>query len=144
MSLFGGKDKTKEAAGRALGRGGEGPAAKPGTGGNASSSKNGAGSNTAAEGESKTQERKRSLTDGFRSAARRDADASEDSLRGETVANIGKSIIFKGELTGDEDLEIEGQVEGRIQLPKRCAPLSSFHESLSKRTSKGFGSPESL
>jgi len=34
------------------------------------------------------------------------------------VANIGKSIVFKGELTGDEDLEIEGSIEGRIDLPK--------------------------
>ena len=36
---------------------------------------------------------------------------------GEIVANIGKSIIFKGELSGDEDLIIDGQVEGRITLP---------------------------
>ncbi len=34
------------------------------------------------------------------------------------MANIGKSITFKGELTGDEDLEIDGRVEGGIQLPK--------------------------
>ncbi len=34
------------------------------------------------------------------------------------MANIGKSIVFKGDLTGDEDLEIEGQIEGRIDLPK--------------------------
>jgi cytoskeletal protein CcmA (bactofilin family) len=34
------------------------------------------------------------------------------------VANIGKSIVFKGDLTGDEDIEIEGQIEGRIDLPK--------------------------
>lgn len=33
------------------------------------------------------------------------------------MANIGKSIVFKGELTGDEDIEIEGQIEGRIDLP---------------------------
>ena len=37
---------------------------------------------------------------------------------GEAVANIGKSIIFKGDLTGDEDIEIEGQIEGKISLPK--------------------------
>ncbi|MCZ6784071.1 MAG: polymer-forming cytoskeletal protein [Proteobacteria bacterium] len=34
------------------------------------------------------------------------------------MANIGKSIIFKGDLTGDEDIEIEGQIEGKISLPK--------------------------
>jgi cytoskeletal protein CcmA (bactofilin family) len=33
------------------------------------------------------------------------------------VANIGKSIVFKGDLTGDEDLIIDGNIEGRIQLP---------------------------
>jgi cytoskeletal protein CcmA (bactofilin family) len=32
------------------------------------------------------------------------------------MATIGQSIVFKGELTGDEDLEIEGQVDGLIQL----------------------------
>ena len=32
------------------------------------------------------------------------------------MATIGQSIIFKGELTGDEDLEIEGQVEGNVNL----------------------------
>jgi cytoskeletal protein CcmA (bactofilin family) len=32
------------------------------------------------------------------------------------IVNIGKSVIIKGELTGSEDLMIEGQVEGTIQL----------------------------
>ena len=32
------------------------------------------------------------------------------------MANIGKSIIFKGDLSGDEDLQIDGQVEGGVQL----------------------------
>src|SRR5688572_12504814 len=32
------------------------------------------------------------------------------------VVNIGKSVVIKGELTGSEDLTIEGQVEGTIQL----------------------------
>ena len=30
--------------------------------------------------------------------------------------NIGKSVIIKGDLTGSEDLTIEGQVEGKIEL----------------------------
>jgi cytoskeletal protein CcmA (bactofilin family) len=34
----------------------------------------------------------------------------------EDVINIGKSVFIKGELTGDEDLTIEGRVEGRIEL----------------------------
>jgi len=33
------------------------------------------------------------------------------------VANIGKSITIKGDLTGNEDLEIDGNIEGRIDLP---------------------------
>ena len=32
------------------------------------------------------------------------------------MATIGQSIIFKGELSGDEDLEIEGQVDGNVNL----------------------------
>ena len=32
------------------------------------------------------------------------------------MATIGQSIIFKGELSGDEDLEIEGQVDGTVNL----------------------------
>lgn len=35
----------------------------------------------------------------------------------QSMAAIGKSIVFKGELTGEEDLEIEGQVEGNVRLP---------------------------
>lgn len=33
------------------------------------------------------------------------------------MANIGKSIVIKGDLTGEEDLVIEGRVEGKIHLP---------------------------
>src|SRR4051812_28560006 len=32
------------------------------------------------------------------------------------IVNIGKSVVIKGELNGSEDLTIEGQVEGTIQL----------------------------
>lgn len=34
----------------------------------------------------------------------------------ESTVNIGKSVVIKGELNGSEDLTIEGQVEGTIQL----------------------------
>lgn len=37
--------------------------------------------------------------------------------KGETVAAIGSTIVFSGELTGDEDLEILGKVKGKIELP---------------------------
>ena len=54
--------------------------------------------------------------------------ALPDSIRAATVArrrtrgterdtvNIGKSVVIKGELSGSEDLTIEGQVEGKIEL----------------------------
>ena len=35
---------------------------------------------------------------------------------GGDVVNIGKSVVIKGELNGSEDLTIEGQVEGKIEL----------------------------
>jgi cytoskeletal protein CcmA (bactofilin family) len=33
-----------------------------------------------------------------------------------TTVNIGKSVVIKGELNGSEDLTIEGQVDGKIEL----------------------------
>src|SRR5262245_46530902 len=33
-----------------------------------------------------------------------------------TKVNIGKSVVIKGELSGSEDLTIEGQVDGKIEL----------------------------
>jgi|SRR5437870_10787477 cytoskeletal protein CcmA (bactofilin family) len=32
------------------------------------------------------------------------------------IAHIGKSVIVKGELSGSEDLYVDGQVEGTIEL----------------------------
>src|SRR3954465_7616821 len=37
-------------------------------------------------------------------------------LRGGEVANIGKSVVVKGELSGSEDLVVDGEVEGSITL----------------------------
>ena len=42
------------------------------------------------------------------------AEASQNRERDNV--NIGKSVVIKGELNGSEDLTIEGQVEGTIQL----------------------------
>jgi len=33
------------------------------------------------------------------------------------VANIGQSVVIKGELSGSENLFVDGEVEGRIELP---------------------------
>ena len=43
---------------------------------------------------------------------------SSDAARGmeKGPVNIGKSVVIKGELTGSEDLTIEGHVEGKIEL----------------------------
>jgi cytoskeletal protein CcmA (bactofilin family) len=38
-----------------------------------------------------------------------------ETARGE-MANLGKSVVIKGELSGSEDLYIDGQVEGAIEL----------------------------
>ena len=35
---------------------------------------------------------------------------------GRDMVNIGKSVVIKGELSGSEDLTIEGNVEGKIEL----------------------------
>gem|GEM_PF-1637052 len=42
---------------------------------------------------------------------------SSAMTHGGKMANIGKSITIKGELTGNEDLEIDGNIDGRIDLP---------------------------
>ena len=51
-------------------------------------------------------------------AARPQPNTNVDTHRGglEKTVNIGKSVIIKGELNGSEDLTIEGQVEGKIEL----------------------------
>ena len=37
--------------------------------------------------------------------------------------NIGKSVVIKGELNGSEDLTIEGQVEGKIELKEHALTI---------------------
>jgi cytoskeletal protein CcmA (bactofilin family) len=47
------------------------------------------------------------------------ASASEPQPRHQStreIVNIGKSVVIKGELSGSEDLTIEGRVEGKIEL----------------------------
>jgi cytoskeletal protein CcmA (bactofilin family) len=41
---------------------------------------------------------------------------SSEPLRGGDVATIGKSVVVKGELSGSEDLIVDGEVEGSISL----------------------------
>src|SRR5258708_3824263 len=42
---------------------------------------------------------------------------SSDPFRTD-VAHIGKSVLIKGELSGSEDLYLDGEVEGTIKLPE--------------------------
>ena len=42
-----------------------------------------------------------------------------------TSAVIGQSIVIKGEVTGDEDLLVEGRVEGSVTLPKSRLTIGS-------------------
>ncbi len=44
---------------------------------------------------------------------------------GGDVANIGKSIVIKGDLSGNEDLVIEGKVEGKVDLPNNRLTLGA-------------------
>jgi cytoskeletal protein CcmA (bactofilin family) len=39
------------------------------------------------------------------------------------VANIGKSVLIKGELSGSEDLYLDGEVEGTIELEKNVLTI---------------------
>ncbi len=39
--------------------------------------------------------------------------------------NIGKSVVIKGELNGSEDLTIEGQVEGKIELRQNALTIGA-------------------
>jgi cytoskeletal protein CcmA (bactofilin family) len=39
-----------------------------------------------------------------------------DTPKTTEMAHIGKSVVIKGELSGSEDLYIDGQVEGKIEL----------------------------
>jgi cytoskeletal protein CcmA (bactofilin family) len=70
---------------------------------------------------------KQEARNGTASAARASAPAptshpsgarrQQPNQEGTKVANIGKSISIQGDLTGNEDMVIEGQVEGKVDLP---------------------------
>jgi cytoskeletal protein CcmA (bactofilin family) len=47
---------------------------------------------------------------------RSQSNQSHDHRLERSTVNIGKSVVIKGELNGSEDLTIEGQVEGKIEL----------------------------
>src|SRR6267378_2217446 len=49
----------------------------------------------------------------------------EQSAMHEELASIGKSIIINGELSGSEDLTIEGRVDGKIELRDHVLTVGS-------------------
>ncbi|MBI4458699.1 MAG: polymer-forming cytoskeletal protein [Acidobacteria bacterium] len=46
----------------------------------------------------------------------RRTESGPELARSSAVAHIGKSVLIKGELSGSEDLYVDGQVEGSIEL----------------------------
>ena len=46
----------------------------------------------------------------------RPAEPVRESARSSEIATIGKSVVVKGELSGSEDLVVDGEVEGSIAL----------------------------
>lgn len=41
------------------------------------------------------------------------------------VVNIGRSVVIRGELNGSEDLTVEGQVEGKIELKEHILTIGA-------------------
>ncbi len=54
-----------------------------------------------------------------------DAAERKSNASGASLVNIGPSIFIKGELSGDEDLTIEGKVEGKIELKNHNLTIGS-------------------
>lgn len=45
--------------------------------------------------------------------------------REKDVVNLGKSVVIKGELSGSEDLTVEGTVEGKVELRDHVLTIGS-------------------
>jgi cytoskeletal protein CcmA (bactofilin family) len=58
-------------------------------------------------------------------APTRPATAGNPQRQETTAVNIGKSVVIKGELNGSEDLTIEGQVEGKIELRQNVLTIGA-------------------
>ena len=57
--------------------------------------------------------------------------------RGQSLAQIGKSLKLKGEITGSEDLYIDGEVEGTVELKGNSltiGPNGNVHADVSARS----------
>jgi cytoskeletal protein CcmA (bactofilin family) len=58
-------------------------------------------------------------------------------MSGELV-HIGKSIVIKGELSGSEDLTVEGEVEGKIELRDHVLTIGSNARITAQVTAKAI------
>ena len=57
--------------------------------------------------------------------------------RGEdSMANIGKSIAIKGDLSGNEDIVVEGTVEGKVDLPNNQLTIGANGSAKAEITAK--------
>ena len=52
------------------------------------------------------------------------------------VAHIGKSVVIKGELSGSEDLFLDGEVEGSIELKQNSLTVGANGRVKAKITAK--------
>jgi cytoskeletal protein CcmA (bactofilin family) len=58
------------------------------------------------------------------------------STQGTQFAHLGKSVFVKGDITGNEDVYVDGQVEGTIQLPGNSltiGPNGRVHANIAAR-----------
>lgn len=53
-----------------------------------------------------------------------------------TSARIGKTVVIRGELKGSEDLTIDGQVEGTVNLPENRLTIGPNAEIAADLTSR--------
>ena len=78
--------------------------------------------------------------------ARRSAEAASVARPAEErriVAWVGKSVLFKGDLTSSEDLTVDGRVEGTIELREHhltIGPDADIRANIIARTVTIFGS----
>lgn len=54
-----------------------------------------------------------------------DETRGEQRIMQQEPASIGKSIVIRGEVSGSEDLTVEGQVEGKIELRDHILTVGS-------------------
>ena len=54
------------------------------------------------------------------------------------LAQIGKSVVIKGELTGSEDLYVDGQVEGSISLKNNSLTVGPHGQIKASIEAKGL------